>query len=125
MKLNLFHHRIVLLQFCTLLLFLFCADAARSSAQSSKSSEADAASRAAETYKQGMTALQQGDLVSARADFEKVVRLAPTSPEGHNSLGWVLLAQGEIVPAIAQFRTALKLKPEFVQAHVNLGNALI
>jgi len=43
-----------------------------------------------------MTALQRGDLVSARAEFEKVVRFAPGSPEGHNSLGWVLLAQGDI-----------------------------
>src|SRR5712692_7419511 len=94
-------------------------------AQSTGSAKRSAASRANATYLHGMSALQKGDLVSARADFERVVQLAPQSPEGHNSLGWVLLAQGEIDSAIAQFRLALKLKPEFAQAHINLGNALV
>ena len=63
-------------------------------------------------YRQGMAALERRDLAAARAAFEKVVRLAPKSPEGHNSLGWVLLAQGEAQPAISQFRTALQFKPD-------------
>src|SRR5207302_1016856 len=67
---------------------------------------------------------QKGDLVSARADFEKVVRLAPNSPEGHNSLGWVLLAQGEIDSAIVHFRAAVKLNPDFALAHMNFSSAL-
>src|ERR1700704_6088696 len=41
-------------------------------------------------YKQGLRSVQKGDLVGARTAFEKVVRLEPNSPEGHNSLGWVL-----------------------------------
>src|SRR5437899_12896119 len=82
------------------------------------------ADRAQAIYSQGMGALQKGDLNSARASFEKVVRLAPSSPEAHNSLGWVLMEQAQIDPAIAQFRVALKLKANFVQAHVNLANAL-
>src|ERR1700704_571212 len=41
-------------------------------------------------YKQGLLSVQKGDLVGARTTFEKVVRLEPNSPEGHNSLGWVL-----------------------------------
>src|SRR5260370_8922909 len=111
-------------QLAAALLFLFCAAAATCAAQSTDysktdSAKTDSASRTAATYQRGMSALQKGDLISARADFEKVVRLAPQSPEGHNSLGWVLLAQGEIDPAIAQFRTAVKLKPEFPHAHVN------
>ena len=76
-------------------------------------------------YRQGMAALERRDLAAARAAFEKVVRLAPKSPEGHNSLGWVLLAQGEAQPAISQFRTALQFKPDFEQAHINLANALV
>src|SRR3979411_3167842 len=43
-------------------------------------------------YQQGVRSLQKGDLAAARAAFEKVVRLAPNAPEGHNSLGWVLMA---------------------------------
>src|ERR1700736_1324338 len=46
-------------------------------------------------YRQGMSALMKGDLVLARASFEKVLQLAPSSPEAHNSLGWVMMAQGE------------------------------
>src|SRR5712692_6975915 len=65
-------------------------------AQSSGSADPAPASRATVIYQHGLAALQKGDLVTARAAFEKVVRLAPQSPEGHNSLGWVLLAQGEI-----------------------------
>src|SRR6202030_482801 len=79
--------------------------------------------QADEVYAQGMSALQQGDLGTAQAAFEKVVRIAPSSPEGHNSLGWVLLAQERIEPAIREFRAAVRLQPDFPQAHINLANA--
>ena len=71
-----------------------------------------------------MKALQRGDLESARVIFEKVVRVAPSSPEAHNSLGWTLLSEGRTAQAIAQFHSALKIKPAFAQAHLNLANAL-
>src|SRR5881628_1954062 len=124
MESNLFHCRMRFFQLCAALLFLFCATAPTCAAQSTDSAKTDAASRAAATYQRGMSALQKGDLVSARADFEKVVRLAPQSPEGHNSLGWVLLAQGEIDSAIVQFRAAVKLNPDFALAHMNFSSAL-
>src|SRR5258707_7365317 len=63
-------------------------------------------------YKQGVRAVQNGDLGAARAAFEKVVRLAPDAPEGHNSLGWVLLSTGKIDESMGQFRTALRLNPK-------------
>src|SRR6267154_804857 len=107
------------------LLFLCCAVAPKCAAQSAGSAKADTVSQANATYQHGMSALQRGDLVSARADFEKVVRLAPNSPEGHNSLGWVLLAQGEIDSAIVHFQTALKLNPDFARAHLNFSGALV
>src|SRR5215813_10179787 len=75
-------------------------------------------------YAKGMAALRQQDLNSARSSFEKLIAVAPGSPEAHNSLGWVLLSQGQIDPAIARFRAAIKLKPAFPQAHLNLANAL-
>src|ERR1700730_13946476 len=83
------------------------------------------AAQAEEVYAKGMSALQRGDLATAQAAFEKVVGIAPGSPEGHNSLGWVLLAQEQIDPAIRQFQMALRLKPDFPQAHSNLANAFL
>src|ERR1700687_6438401 len=76
-------------------------------------------------YRQVMSALSKGDLVLARASFEKVLQLAPNSPEAHNSLGWVMMAQGEIDDATAEFHTALRLNPQFALAHMNLSNALV
>ena len=96
MELIFFYRPTFFVRISAALLFFFSGATAISSAQSAPPAKADAASRATAAYAHGMSALQKGDLVSARADFEKVVRLAPKSPEGHNSLGWVLLAQGEI-----------------------------
>ena len=75
------------------------------------------------TYQKGVTALERGDLETARSAFEEAVRLSPSSAEAHNSLGWVLLAQGQIDASIVEFNSALKLKPAFAQAHINLANA--
>jgi len=82
------------------------------------------AASAQAVYNEAGQALQQGDLVRARAGFEKFVKLSPKSPEGHNSLGWVLLVAGETDAAAEQFRTAIELRPGFQQAHTNLADAL-
>src|SRR5215813_557018 len=74
--------------------------------------------KANQTYGEGIEALKNGDLVTARAKFGEAVKLLPRSAEAHNSLGWVLLAENEIDSAISQFRTALRINPKFVQAHI-------
>src|ERR1700681_653687 len=84
-------------------------------AQTGATTKADAAAQANAEYGQGVSDLQRGDLAAARAAFEKVLRLVPSSPEGHNSLGWVLLAQGETDEAIVHFRAALRAEPTFAQ----------
>src|SRR5882672_1441184 len=81
-------------------------------------------SQVASLYRQGLAAVKRGDLLHARTAFEQVVKLAPTSPEGHNSLGWVMFSQGQTEEAISQVRVALRLKPNFPAAHINLANAL-
>jgi len=89
-----------------------------SAAQKSKPS-----AQVEEIYAQGIQALQRGDLAGAETAFNKVLRLAPSSAEAYNSLGWVLQAEGKIDPAIREFQAAIKLKPDFPLAHINLSNA--
>src|SRR6266498_3798635 len=91
-------------------------------AQSRVSPSQDA--HAKSLYAEGMSAAQKGNLAEAQVAFEKLVGIAPGSPEAHNSLGWVFLIQNEVDAAVAEFRSAIRLKPEFPQAHMNLANAL-
>src|SRR5258705_3803019 len=66
------------------------------------------------SYQQGMAAINRGNLQSARAAFEQAVKLAPESPEAHNSLGWVLLQQGHAAEAVDQLKIAIKLRQKFL-----------
>ena len=77
-------------------------------AQNNSAPKNSAATAASSEFGAGLAAIKRGDLESARKSFENVVRLAPASPEGYNSLGWVLLQLGQIDPAIAHFRTDRK-----------------
>src|SRR5260370_33184186 len=63
-------------------------------------------------YQKGIRSLQKGDLAAARAAFEKVVRLAPNAPEGHNSLGWVLMTTRQLDEAGPPLRARAQVKPE-------------
>ncbi|MFZ0881202.1 MAG: tetratricopeptide repeat protein, partial [Candidatus Acidiferrales bacterium] len=92
--------------------------------QSGPPQKSDPSGQALAQYHQGILAIRNGDLAAAQSDFEKVLSLAPRSPEGQNSLGWVLLRQGQIDSAISHLRMAVQLKPDFPQAHINLANAL-
>src|ERR1700733_12465443 len=85
----------------------------------------NSAAQADQIYAQGISALQQGDLAVAKADFERVIAIQPRSADAHNSLGWVLLAQKQVDPAIKQFGAALDLRPDFFQAHINMANAYL
>src|SRR5947208_15463493 len=121
MKVMFIHRWTLAFRFCFALLFLCCAAPLKCATQSASSVKEDAASRASATYQHGMSALQKGDLVSARADFEKVVGLAPNSAEGHNSLGWVVLAQGESDSAIVHFLAAVQLDPDSALPNRNVS----
>ena len=73
----------------------------------------------------GQEALKNGDVATARSEFEKAVRLAPNDSEAQSALGWVLAQQGQADAAAAHLRAAIKLKPGFVEARLTLVAVLL
>jgi adenylate cyclase len=61
----------------------------------------------------------------ARHWVEHAVRLAPTNPETHQSLAFVLAMTGHAEDAIRVAKTAIDLNPNFAEAYAVLGHALI
>ncbi|TCK71649.1 tetratricopeptide repeat protein [Acidipila rosea] len=74
-------------------------------------------------YRAGQAALAQRDLAGARADFEKVVKLAPQIEEGHSALGAILVSTGETRRGIVELEKALTQKPGDSVAQTNLALA--
>jgi protein O-GlcNAc transferase len=74
-------------------------------------------------YRAGVAALSRDDLNSALADFEKVVRLAPTAEQGHSALGAVLVRLGRTREGIRELEKALAMKPSDSSAQLNLALA--
>src|SRR5580658_5492299 len=74
-------------------------------------------------YQHGLAALQRGDLVAARAGFDKAVQANPRSAEAQSMLAQVLLRQGQVEEAIVHFRRVIELRPQQAVAHTQLGQA--
>ena len=71
----------------------------------------------------GYVAEKNGDLSTARQQFEKVVQLAPDIAEGHSALGSVLVQLGQYTQAIRELSRALILKADDRSAQINLAVA--
>jgi len=71
----------------------------------------------------GYAAEKNGDLSTARQQFEKVVQLAPDIAEGHSALGSVLVQLGQYTQAIRELTRALTLKADDRSAQINLAVA--
>ena len=91
---------------------------ATASAQAKPSADAGAADD-----QRGIAALERGDLIAARAGFDKAVQANPSSAEAQSMLAQVLLRQGQVEEAIAHFRQLIELRPELAVAHTRLGQA--
>jgi protein O-GlcNAc transferase len=74
-------------------------------------------------YRAGQAALSHNDLAAAQADFEQVVRLAPTAEQGHSALGAVLVGRGHPQQAIHELQAALALQKSDPLAQQNLATA--
>ena len=57
-------------------------------------------------YREGTAALSRNDLNAALADFQNVVRLAPTAEQGHSALGAVLVRVGRVSEGIHELERA-------------------
>ena len=69
----------------------------------------------------GQQAQAARDLPAAEAEFQTVVKLAPSFAEAHMNLGLVHQLQGNDTGAMNDFREALKLKPSLIGANFFLG----
>jgi len=74
-------------------------------------------------YRAGVIALSHNDLKAALADFEDVVRLAPSAEQGHSALGAVLVRLGRTGAGIRELEKALAMKPGDGSAQMNLALA--
>jgi len=58
------------------------------------------------------------------ACYRHALRLKPTYPDAHNSLGITLMELDRLDEAVASCSEAVRLNPQFAEAHNSLGNAL-
>ena len=94
-----------------------------SGAQTPKARSRDTAAQADAAFRAGYAAREAGHLDAARAQFERVVKLAPQIPEGHEALGAVLLEMAKPAEAVPLLETAAKLKPNDAGIETNLALA--
>src|SRR5215475_6833191 len=92
--------------------------------QNSRATEKDL-QQANAAFHAGYSAASNGDLITARQQFQRVVQLAPQVEEGHSALGAVLYKLGSYADAIKELETAVKMKPEDRSAQENLASAYV
>jgi protein O-GlcNAc transferase len=74
-------------------------------------------------YQTGVAALSRNDFHTAREQFEKVVRLAPSLEQGHSALGTVLVRMGRTDDGIRELQKALAMKASDGSAQLSLALA--
>ena len=79
---------------------------------------------ASEVLKQGVAALQRGDVAAALACSAAVLRTHPRLSVAHLVRGRALLEQGRWEEAVASLRAAAELEPHSAESQLTLGAAL-
>jgi len=87
---------------------------------SAQAGDASAAQIAAE----GQQAMAQGNMLEAKASFEKLVRLEPSIAEAHATLAAICFKLREYDETVSEVQKALKLKPSLPRLDSLLGLAL-
>jgi tetratricopeptide (TPR) repeat protein len=68
---------------------------------------------------------QERDFGAALKEFREVVRISPSSGEGHHWLGSAFEHVGQTDDAIASYREAIRFAPEDPRPHVALGKCFV
>jgi tetratricopeptide (TPR) repeat protein len=68
-------------------------------------------------------AADSGQLASAKAQYDKIIKADPACPEAYAGLGHVYLLMGHYADAEQPLNEALKLQPENANVYNGLGNA--
>lgn len=64
---------------------------------------------------------EAGELKSAIADFDSVIKLSPKNPYAYYNKGNICLQMGDYTEAISCYNKVLELKPDFAEAYYNRG----
>jgi tetratricopeptide (TPR) repeat protein len=78
-------------------------------------------SRVNDAFREGASAMHNGNAGEAESAFRRAVELAPAMAEAHLDLGLVLGREGKTGEAIASLRQALTLDNNLASAHMFLG----
>jgi tetratricopeptide (TPR) repeat protein len=81
------------------------------------------AQQADAAYRAGSAAFSKNDYETARADFEKVIHLAPGGEQGYRALGLTLLRMGKAEESAPVLEKALSLEPSDSDAQLGLAIA--
>lgn len=77
--------------------------------------------KAAQAVSDGLTLLNNNQLIAALQKLQYAVRLDPALPEAHHNLGYVLSKLGKTDEAIAQYNKAIELHDNTESAWLSLG----
>jgi tetratricopeptide (TPR) repeat protein len=75
----------------------------------------------AKLYSEALKAQASGDLETASARYEAIIRLRPQMAEAYANLGNARYQQGQLDPAKVAYTKAVQLKPELAGPHFFLG----
>ncbi|HLG21606.1 MAG TPA: tetratricopeptide repeat protein [Candidatus Manganitrophaceae bacterium] len=75
----------------------------------------------ADLFDRGVRALQEGDLKSAEAFFQSVLKEDPENPFAYFNLGNIFFATRRVDLALTVLSRAVELKPDLMVAHLRLG----
>jgi Flp pilus assembly protein TadD len=76
----------------------------------------------AKLFEEGVAAAQSGDYDAAIASFERVLELAPESPEANFNLGVANEKKGNVDVAVSLYRKAAELRPDYSDPYLGLAN---